>query len=33
MLELGCELNPAYITMAERRLADARGPLFVKGGE
>jgi DNA modification methylase len=26
---LGCELNPEYVTMAERRIADMVGPLFV----
>ena len=27
---LGCELNPAYVKMAERRIAAMRGPLFEK---
>lgn len=26
---LGCELNPGYVKMAERRIADMVGPLFV----
>ena len=26
---LGCELNPEYVKMAERRIADMVGPLFV----
>ena len=25
---LGCELNPEYVKMAERRMADMVGPLF-----
>jgi hypothetical protein len=25
---LGCELNPEYVRMAERRIADMVGPLF-----
>jgi DNA modification methylase len=25
---LGCELNPDYVKMAERRIADMVGPLF-----
>jgi len=27
---LGCELNPEYVKMAERRIADMKGPLFEK---
>ena len=27
---LGCELNPSYVKMAERRIAAMRGPLFEK---
>jgi site-specific DNA-methyltransferase (cytosine-N4-specific) len=30
---LGCELNPEYVRMAERRINDMVGPLFVGGEE
>lgn len=30
---LGCELNPEYVKMAERRIADMVGPLFAKEEE
>jgi site-specific DNA-methyltransferase (adenine-specific) len=27
---IGCELNPEYVKMAERRVADMVGPLFTE---